>query len=263
VASGEWRAASLDALLERTFLCGVEHHTVIASTNDRALELCAVAELPLPHLVIADHQTGGRGRGANRWWSSDGAVQFSLIVDAVGLGLPESRWPLVSLTTGVAVCETIAHHSTGTVGLKWPNDVWLNERKVCGILVEVPATLRGRLVIGVGLNVNNSFAAAPAELQSIATSMRDEAGEKLDRSTLMVGLLQAIDQHLQRLALRESSLTQRWQQLDVLRDRTVSLQTSQQVIIGRCLGLGDDGALRLETPRGEQSFYGGTVCHIE
>jgi hypothetical protein len=43
----------------------------------------------------------------------------------------------------------------------------------------------------------------------------------------------------------------------------VSLQTSQQVIIGRCLGLGDDGALRLETPRGEQSFYGGTVCHIE
>jgi BirA family biotin operon repressor/biotin-[acetyl-CoA-carboxylase] ligase len=167
------------------------------------------------------------------------------------------------LAAGVAVCETIASHSSGVVGLKWPNDVWLNDRKVCGILVEVPAVQRGRLVIGVGLNVNNSFAAAPAELQSIATSMRDESGDEFDRTALLIRLLQEIAGQLKRLALQEPSLAQRWQQLDVLRSRTVSLDTGQQIITGRCLGLGLDGALRLATPRGEQSFYGGAIRGIE
>ena len=154
---------NLACLQAETFLRGVEHYAKIASTNDRALELCADIELLVPFLVIADHQTSGRGRGANRWWSSDGAILFSVIVDAAEYGLPESRWPQISLTVGAAVCQTLRAllGSETAVGLKWPNDVWLNGRKAAGILVEVPAVRRGRLVIGVGLNVNNSFESAP------------------------------------------------------------------------------------------------------
>ena len=78
----------LTRLQADTFLQGVEHHAEIPSTNDRSLELCAEAELPVPFLVLADQQTAGRGRGNNRWWSSDGALLFSLIVDAFDYGLP-------------------------------------------------------------------------------------------------------------------------------------------------------------------------------
>ncbi len=258
------RMTSFTRLQTDTFLQGVEHHVEIASTNDRALGLCADVELPVPFLVIADHQTAGRGRGANRWWSSDGAVLFSVIVDATDYGLPESRWPQISLTAGAAVCRTLQKllGPEISVGLKWPNDVWLNGRKAAGILVEIPVVRRGRLVIGVGLNVNNSFAAAPPELLALATSMRDETGIESDRHEVLAQLLRQLDEDLRRLAAADHSLTERWQNLCVLRDRTVSLDNGQQQITGRCLGIADDGALRLQTASGEQRLYGGTVSRI-
>lgn len=260
----EGREAIEDRLMAETFLRGVEHHAEIASTNDRALTLCADAELAVPFLVIADQQTSGRGRGSNRWWSSDGALLCSVIVDATEYRLPESRWPQISLTAGAAICQTL-HALLGpqpSVGLKWPNDVWLNGRKAAGILVEIPATRRGRLVIGVGLNVNNSFADAPSELRPLATSMRDETGIEVDRREVLRGWLRQLDEDLRRLAMFDGSLVERWQSLCVLRDRTVSLKVGEQFITGRCLGIAEDGALRLQTPSGEQRLYGGTVSGI-
>ncbi len=253
-----------ERLQSDTFLRGAEYHAEIASTNDRAMELCADAELLVPYLVSADHQTSGRGRGANRWWSSDGAVLFSVIVDAADYGLPESRWPQISLTVGAAVCQTlqVVLGPATSVGLKWPNDVWLNGRKAAGILVEIPAARRGRLVIGVGLNVNNSFEAAPPELLKLATSMRDETGIESDRHEVLVRLLRQFDEDLRCLAAAEPSLTERWRNLCVLRDRTVSLDTGQQQVTGLCLGIADDGALRLQTATGEQRLYGGVVSRI-
>ena len=252
----------LNHLPSDIFLRGAEHHAEIGSTNDRALELCRDAELPVPYLVLADQQTSGRGRGVNRWWSSDGALLFSVIVDSAEFALPESRWPQVSLTAGVTVCEVLGNVSSATVGLKWPNDIWLNDRKACGILVEVPPVQRGRLVIGIGLNVNNSFAAAPPELQTIATSLCDESGAEFDRNKLLSDIVRQLEVDLRRLAANDPSLPNRWQSLCVLRDRTVSLDTSQQVVTGRCLGIADDGALRLQTHSGEQRFYGGVVRRI-
>lgn len=264
MARGEGRGASAERLKSETFVLGVEHHTEIASTNDRALELCADAELLVPYLVFADHQTSGRGRGLNRWWSSDGAVQFSVIVDAADYGLPESRWPQISLTVGAAVCQTLQMllGSEISVGLKWPNDVWLNGRKVAGILVEIPPVRRGRLVIGVGLNVNNSFEAAPSELLKVGTSMRDETGIESDRHEVLVDLLQQLDNDLRCLAATDLSLSERWRNLCVLRDHTVSVDTGRQQITGLCLGIAEDGALRLQTASGEQCLHGGVVSRI-
>ena len=254
---------SEERLQAETFLCGIEHHAEIASTNDRALELCADAVLQTPFLVLADRQTAGRGRGANRWWSSDGALLFSVIIDGAEFSLPESRWPQVSLTAGAAICEVLGSVARESVGLKWPNDIWLNHRKVCGILVEVPVVQRGRLVIGVGLNVNNSFATAPPELQAIATSLRDEIGAEFDRTAVLTEVLRQLDADLRCLAANAPTLAERWRTLCVLRDRIVSLDTSQHVVTGRCLGISADGALRLQTSSGEQQFYGGVVRGIE
>lgn len=263
----------LRRLRTETILREVEPHLEIGSTNDRALVLCNETNLPVPYLILAERQTAGRGRGANRWWSSDGALMFSVVIDAKDYTLPESRWPQISLTVGVAVCETLAvlanstNLSTGrtphSVGLKWPNDVWLNDRKVCGILMEVPHTRCGRLVIGVGLNVNNSFATAPAELSLIATSLGDETGTTFDRTHVLTLLLQQLDEDLKRLAGSDESLVENWQSRCVLKGRVVSIDSGQRVVSGLCLGIADDGALRLQTPNGEQRFYGGVIHRIE
>lgn len=253
-------------LLSQTFLSGLEFHDEIASTNDRALELCAADKQPTPWLVMAQRQTSGRGRGANRWWSGHGALLCSLIVNANQFHLAEAAWPRVSLCAGAAMCEVLARHLAGwphvTVGLKWPNDVWLSGRKVCGILVEVSPQRRGHLVVGVGLNVNNSLATAPSELQAIATSLRDASGTEHDVPTLLSDWLQQLEADLTDLANSGSALAARSRARCVLTDRSVSLDTGTQLVTGRCLGIADDGALRLQLAAGEQQFYGGVIRGI-
>src|SRR5688572_17807249 len=85
----------------------IDYHESIGSTSDRALALAAEGETELPLLVLADEQTAGRGRGANRWWTSPGALTFSLVFEAPPDRLPPQRWPQVALAAGVAVCESL------------------------------------------------------------------------------------------------------------------------------------------------------------
>src|SRR5262245_49877980 len=88
-----------DELRARTFVRHVEIHDTIDSTNNRASELAGDPRLELPALVVARHQTAGRGRGKNKWWSADGALTFSLLIEPAAHGLAVSNWPQLSLTT--------------------------------------------------------------------------------------------------------------------------------------------------------------------
>jgi BirA family biotin operon repressor/biotin-[acetyl-CoA-carboxylase] ligase len=135
----------------------VEDHQTLGSTSDRALTLAAQGEVPLPLLVVAAEQTAGRGRGSNRWWSPRGGLTFSLALEAPPTKLPPPRWPQVALATGLAVCEALEELvPRADLRLKWPNDVYLSGRKVCGILSESVPGCRDRIVIGIGINVNNT-----------------------------------------------------------------------------------------------------------
>src|SRR5262245_48689583 len=96
-----------DRIRRETLVRQVEFHQEIGSTNTRALELVAAEHL-IPLLVLADRQTAGRGRGKNRWWSGEGALTFSLVIDAAAAGISANRWPNVSLAAGLAVAETVA-----------------------------------------------------------------------------------------------------------------------------------------------------------
>lgn len=150
-------------ILSATSVRTVEYHDELTSTNDLALQL--VSGQPLPLLVVAERQTGGRGRGGNKWWAAEGALTYSLVVDAAALRLEQRSWPRVSLTVALAISDTLDELLPNrAVQLKWPNDVYLQGRKVCGILVETAPRFPGVLVLGIGVNVNNSLAAAPAEL---------------------------------------------------------------------------------------------------
>ncbi len=123
-----------------------------------------------------------------------GALTFSLVLEPRRVGLPIESFPQVALAAGLAVCEVIEQSlPRAVVGLKWPNDVFLSGKKVSGILLESPLSGSARLIAGIGLNVNNSLAAAPAELQRTAISMIDVAGEPLDRTEVLMLLLERLD----------------------------------------------------------------------
>jgi len=247
-----------------TFVRDVEYHPALGSTNDRALELALQPDLATPHLVLAEQQTSGRGRGANVWWSARGALTFSLVLDADSHGLPRASWPQTSLAAGLAVLQALQEFAPGNGWrLKWPNDVFLDGRKASGLLVEVPATASGRLVVGVGVNVNNSLQSAPASLAELATSLIDATGGAHDLTGVLVRVLAHLEQCVALLAHRKSELLDRWRMHCALSGRLVTLRRGGDEAHGLCRGIDDDGGLLLETPAGIRSFQSGVVARFE
>ncbi|MAG94312.1 MAG: biotin--[acetyl-CoA-carboxylase] ligase [Planctomycetaceae bacterium] len=253
----------LARIQRETFIERCEYHAEIESTNTRALELCRTGEADEMLLVLADRQTAGRGRQSNQWWAGDGALTFSLILATDSANLPAERWPQASLTTGLAVCEAVSNLlPTAEVALKWPNDVYLRRRKVCGVLIEIPPEKPGVLVVGIGINVNNALAAAPAELQHTATSLTDCTGLDHDRSDVLILIVQQLQLELERLARGDASLAERWRRLCHLRGKQVELLAGERRYAGRCGGIGPDGGLILETDAGPTSFFGGVITSV-
>ncbi len=108
----------------------------VDSTSSLALRLTRADEHQLPLLVLAREQTAGRGRGTNRWWSGEGALTFSLVLDGTPLAHSDQML-MVPLVVGWAVCDAVEQmFPTLHLQLKWPNDVYLDDRKLAGILIE-------------------------------------------------------------------------------------------------------------------------------
>lgn len=259
-----------DRIRSETFVRTIETHEAIESTNNRALSLTGSSTAELPWLVIARQQTGGRGRGSNQWWSPTGGLTFSLIVDVESTGLPIEKWPTVSLTAGLSVCEALVdvvslHAGTlqSRIALKWPNDVMFAGKKICGILTELPPQRTGEVVLGIGINVNNSLASAPEELRSTATSLIDELHVSFSLTDVLVGGLRRLEDNLQRLHDGERELLNRWRQYCYLNGKAVTLDTGQRQIAGACQGIDEDGALLLRTEFGIERVLSGVVTKIE
>ena len=240
-----------------TFVARAEVHAELPSTNDRALRLAGTST-DLPHLIAALRQTSGRGRGANRWWSAEGALTFSLILDAAPV--PAERLPLIGLLTGGTVCEVVAAAvPEADVRLKWPNDVYVAGRKAGGILVEVPHESPNRLVVGIGLNVNVSLHGAPDDVRRRATALCDVTGTPLPAGELLIGILQQLQTDLDRLETDFASVLAEWRRRCLLTGRCATLHDGTRTITGTCLGYDDDGSLLLQTVAGPRRFRSGVV----
>lgn len=235
----------------------VEVHAELGSTNDHARELIA-GNAALPALVVAERQTAGRGRGANRWWTTDGALTFSVAIDAAERGLTVEQNGLVSLATAVAVADAVRETTGLAAGVKWPNDVYLSGKKLAGILIESPRP--GSLVIGVGINVANRFDDAPDEVRARATSLVEHAPAK--RQAVLVAFLVALDERLTQIATSGSLLIESARAACVLTGKIVTLRDGERVTTGECAGVADDGALRLKTDGVVTNYYAGTIEQI-
>ncbi len=160
------------------------HHRLTDSTNERAKEL-AIAGAPHGTLVTADEQSAGRGRQGRAWTAPAGsALLMSLVLRELDELLP--------IGAAVAVCEALPAQAA----IKWPNDVWIDGRKVAGILVE-GRPQEGWAVLGIGLNVTTD--AFPAELAESATSLR-LAGVDSTPERVLAELVRSLDQLARRSA---------------------------------------------------------------
>jgi BirA family biotin operon repressor/biotin-[acetyl-CoA-carboxylase] ligase len=217
------------------------HHRVTDSTNARARSLAA-AGAAHGTLVTADAQTAGRGRQGRSWVAAPGdALLMSLLVRRVD--------PLLPLAAAVAVCDSLAPLEAA---IKWPNDVWLaDRRKVAGILLE-GRPQEGWAVIGIGVNVlTRDF---PPELRDIATSLA-LAGVKTTVEAVRSALLAALDRWIEAPA---ADVLRAWRARDALRGSTVSWTGGS----GTAAGITDGGSLLVETEAGPVELGAGEV-HLE
>lgn len=251
----------LRRLLTETFVAAAEHHAKLPSTNDRAREVAAGRGATLPLLVLADRQTAGRGRGSKRWWTGPGALAFSLLLDVRRWAVARQE-PLVGLAAALAVVEAVEPLLPGqTVGIHWPNDVFVAGGKLSGVLVERLAG--GRCVIGIGLNANNSAAQAPEELEGLVITLRDLCGAEVDTTELMLGLLRHLESALRLLAFRPAAVAERADQACLQQGRQLSVRQGPATLRGWCAGIAPDGALLLRTAEGEAAVYRGMLEHDE
>lgn len=262
-SSHEIQPDSLAELSRDTFVRETRFHGEIDSTNTAAMQLLADdPRLITPLLVYADRQTAGRGRGDHQWWTATGSLTFSLIIDAESIGLSRGHHPQLSLLSAIALAHAVdALQPFGTVAVKWPNDVYLSGRKLAGILVETTGDHPSMHVVGIGVNVNNSFEAAPADVRGASVSLAETIGAEVDRLTFLRALLLQLDAVFSAFAQDPRSLQSSWRPFCLLTGKTVSIGLGGKIVGGVCRGIDPTGALQVETDRGMQSFHSGSVMH--
>lgn len=254
-----------DSILAHSFVRHIEIHDELPSTNDLAKELAADSAIALPALVLAHRQTAGRGRGQNTWWSAEGALTFSLLLETESLGVYTRSWPQLSLAVGVAVCDALADEVEGgrtRFGLKWPNDIMLDGVKVCGILNESPGGLppaKSRFIVGVGINVNNAWRHAPRDVGAKGIALCDVTGRAHDLGSILERTISRFEKRLMQVAAQAPQLIHDFQQLCWLTEQEIEVQSGDTSIAGTCLGIAEDGALIVENALGVHHIRSGSV----
>ncbi|HTX90935.1 MAG TPA: biotin--[acetyl-CoA-carboxylase] ligase [Anaerolineales bacterium] len=236
-------------------LGGLRFFARTASTNDIALQW-ASGSAPDLAMVFAEEQTAGRGRGGHSWFTPPGAaLAFSLILKP--LPGEEQAIARFSALGALSVCEALGALDLNPE-IKWPNDVLLNRKKVCGVLPEA-VWVGGRLesiVLGVGLNVH-SGAVPPGKVAFPATSVENEAGQAgksgatrpIDRFALLRQILQAL-MYWRGLVATEIFL-HAWETRLAFFDEQVEIfNEGKPSVVGKIAGLEKDGSLRLKTGSG-------------
>jgi BirA family transcriptional regulator, biotin operon repressor / biotin---[acetyl-CoA-carboxylase] ligase len=250
-----------ETLLSKTWLAHAEHHLELDSTQIRARAIANQASgerIPLPALVVADRQTAGRGRGSNRWWTGQESLAFSLLVDPQQFGFPRKVVPRLSLAVGVALVDALAPRlADHPLGLHWPNDIYVGRGKLAGILVEVLPD--GLHIIGVGVNSNNTAAAAPPELRESIATLLDLTGRPHDHTELLAAILKNTQAALHQLSQPVEILGARFDMLCRQRGETLTVYQGEKTITGRCAGIGVDGSLLLDTAAGRVAMQSGTL----
>ena len=277
-------AACLISLCRDGILSSVDHRLVVGSTNTEAMNWlrCQQRSVPcsvrspvdtsdgrqggggLPRLVVADRQTAGRGRRGRSWLAQDDGLAFSLVV-----GISS---PLASLAAGLAVCDAIEHLAGPTrCDLKWPNDVWMQERKVAGILVERVDQRDGRLVIGIGINLQSFPSVVPDEQEELPTrpaqpgrpgSVMEATGRLVSRASMLEELTPMLLERLQESVVDPLSTCEAFRTRCCLDGQLVEAVVAGQPASGRCQGIDSMGRLRIETPEGTRLCQTGEVHRV-
>lgn len=206
--------------------------------------------------VVAAQQTAGRGRRGHTWWSPPGGNLYLSVL--LRPNVETARVPTLAPIAGVAVARALEDLGVPRCGLKWPNDVRIDGRKVAGILAESLFTDAGlAVVLGIGVNVRAPD--FPPELAAIATSLHQHVPH-VDLDAVLNRILGELNRvYVVFLDRGLDAFVEEWNQRHDLAGQTVRIDTGGKVVEGEARGIRDDGALEVETRTGIVAVAAGEV----
>ncbi len=237
----------------------------VSETGSTNRDVATLAEEGAPEglVIAAGAQVKGRGRMTRVWFSPSAVnLYFSVLLRPA---VEPGRAASLPLVAGLAVAEALRERVPGlALQIKWPNDILIAGKKVCGILCEMQAETDcvRHIILGVGVNVNLTRDLLPEELLGRATSLRIETGQTFSRAAVLAAILNRFEPLYDRWRAEGlAPLMEAIGAFDALRGRRVTLNQGGRQITGRADGILADGALRLATAQGDVSVYSGEA-HI-
>lgn len=233
----------------------------VDSTNSEAERRLAAGDA-VPLVILAREQTHGRGRRGRPWHSAANGNLYSTFVFRPEL--EPARLQDFTLWMGLNVCELVENFCKLKPGLKWPNDIFLDGRKVGGLLTEarVDADQIRDLVFGLGLNVNGQASGLPADLRRTATTLADAMGAPLDLNKFAAALIGRVFTAYGEFMEGDyrDHFAELWKSYDILRGRSVAVIQGARTVKGIATGIDADGALLLKRDDGRtERFRAGEV----
>ena len=241
----------------------VLHYFSVGSTNDVAMRQ---AGRGAAHgtVVVAEAQTAGRGRFGRTWYSEKSSGLYLSVI--LRPALSPAAAPLLPLLTGVAAQDAIESVTKLRPDIRWPNDLLVGKKKICGILTEMSAEL-DRLhyvVLGIGINVNHRR--IPNPLSAIATSLRLECGKEFSRVTLLVALLRSLERYYRLfLAKGAGPIVERYRAgSSYAGGKRIRIKTPTEEFTATTVDLEPSGALRIRRKGGrEESLLSGEIVELK
>jgi BirA family biotin operon repressor/biotin-[acetyl-CoA-carboxylase] ligase len=238
----------------------IQYFKETESTNIIAREIAGSVEEGT--VVIAESQTGGRGRMGRKWISPEGGIWLSIIIKPKIQPLYASR---ITLLAGVSVAKTIRSYGL-PAKIKWPNDVLINGKKVCGILTEIEAEidLIEFCVVGIGIDANVDTESFPEEARETSTSLKKELGSGINRVEFVQKLLEEFESlYLKFQRDGFSPILEEWRNMSATIGEWVKITTQARTIYGEAIGVDSEGALVLETGEGKlEKIVAGNCEHL-
>ncbi len=240
----------------------IHYFKEVDSTNDVAKYL-AEKGAEEGTVVVAEIQNRGKGRRGKTWISPPGGVWMSIILRP---DITPSRAPQLTLVTGVAVAETLKKELNLDVGIKWPNDILIGNKKVCGILTEVNASINkvNYVIVGIGIDMNVDVPLFPPDLQKGATSLKNELDTEINGAILVQKFLLNMEKLYSKFnAGKFPDILNEWRFLSKTIGSKVEVRTRGKTVRGYAVGINKDGILILELDDGSlRKIISGECLHM-
>jgi BirA family biotin operon repressor/biotin-[acetyl-CoA-carboxylase] ligase len=192
--------------------------------------------------VIAETQTGGKGRLGRKWISPKGNLYLSVILRP---NIPTYKAPLITLMGAVAVASAIRRTCGVQAAIKWPNDILISGKKVAGLLTEMsaePDRIK-HIALGIGVDVNMALGELPLDIRALTTTLAAQAGRKIDRTALLRQILIDLEHWYRVFLHNDADVLREWEQLNMTIGKRVAVSGLGETLEGLAQGIDSEGRL--------------------